>query len=200
MTHWRQWVAIGMVVGMLHLTTADVARAGEPIALPNPTAVKQRVDLFGVGAKVKVRLVGGQKLAGSIRDIENTSFVMASSKASPTPVAYEQVAQLEYARSTYNNKSHSVNAEEVRRVAVGLGMGRHIIVKTMAGKEYHGNIQAIGLESFTILPDQQTMSLQVGYNETTQIGPNLSKRAKIILIVVGVVLAAWVIFAATHSD
>lgn len=102
MTHWRQWVAIGMVVGMLHLTAADVARAGEPIALPNPAAVKQQVDLFGVGTKIKVRLIDGRKLAGTIRGIENTTFLMASNKTSQTPVAYEQVTQLRFARSTYD--------------------------------------------------------------------------------------------------
>ncbi len=94
MTRWRQWVATGMVVGMLHLTAPDVAQAGEPIALQNPTVVKQQVDLFGVGAKVKVRLVDGQKLAETIRGIENSTFLMASNKTSQTPVAYEHVAQL----------------------------------------------------------------------------------------------------------
>lgn len=87
---------------------------------------------------------------------------------------------------------HSVDVEEVRRVAVGLGVGRHIMVKTAAGKEYHGNIRAIGPESFTILPDHQTMPLQIVYNETAQLGPNLSTGAK-ILIGVGVALAVWLI-------
>jgi ribosome maturation factor RimP len=195
MAHWRRWVAICMVVGMLHLTAADVARAGEPIAVPNPAAVKQQVDLFGVGAKVKVRLVDGQKLAGTIRGIENTSFLLTSSKASSTPVAYEQVAQMKFARSTYNSKSHSVDAEEVRRVAVGLGLGRHIMVKTAGGKEYHGNIRAIGSESFTVLPDHQTTPLQVAYNETARLGPNLSTTAK-VLIGIGIAIGVWLIIVA----
>jgi small nuclear ribonucleoprotein (snRNP)-like protein len=192
MTSWRQLVAIGVVVSMLHLTLVDVARAGELTALPNSAAVKQQVELFGVGAKVKVRLADGKKLSGTIQGIEDSAFLVASNGSSPAPVAYERVGQLKLAKNTYKAKG-PVDAEEARRVVAGLGVGRHIVVKTAAGKEYHGNIQAIKAESFSMLPDHQTMPLQIAYNEAAQLGPNLSTAAKVLIVVAVVVVLASLI-------
>lgn len=193
MSRWRQLVAIGVMFGMLHLTLIDVAWSAEPAALPNPTVVKQQVDQLGVGAKVKIRLANGKKLNGTIQSIEEGSFLVASKQSSPTPVAYEQVVQLKLAKITYKSKA-AVDVDEARRVMVGLGVGRHIMVKTAAGKEYHGNILAIGAESFTILPHHQAAAVQVAYGEILQTGPNLSKGAK-IAIGVGVAVAILIIVA-----
>jgi ribosome maturation factor RimP len=189
----RQLLATTVVVGMLHLTIVDVAWSAERAALPNPTSAKQQVDQFGVGAKVKIRLANGKKLNGTIEAIEEDSFLLVSKRSSPLPVAYDQVAQLKLAKNTYKAKG-SVDVEEARRVIAGLGVSRHIMVKTTAGQEYHGNIQAINAESFTILPDHQTMPLQIEYNEAAQLGPNLSTGAKVLIVVAvvcGAIIIAW---------
>jgi small nuclear ribonucleoprotein (snRNP)-like protein len=44
-----------------------------------------------------------------------------------------------------------------------LAVGKHIMVKTTAGKEYHGNIQALDADHFTMLPDYTTAPVQVAY-------------------------------------
>ena len=98
MSNWRQFVAVGLVVGMLHLTLVDVARSAEPTSLPNPATVKEQVNLFGVGAKIKVRLADGKKLNGTIEGIETSTFLVASKASSPTPVAYDQVARLKFTK------------------------------------------------------------------------------------------------------
>jgi hypothetical protein len=193
MSSWRQFVAIGVMFGMLHLTTIDVAWSAEPAALPNSTAVKQQVDQLGVGAKVKIRLANGKKLNGTIQSIEEGSFLVASKQSSPTPVAYEQVAQLKLAKITYKSKG-TVDVDEARRVVVCLGVGRHIMVRTLAGKEYHGNIQGIGTDSFTILPDHKAGPVQIAYDEVARTGPNLSTGAKVLIavaVVCGVIIIAW---------
>ena len=48
MNNWRQFISIGLVVGLLHLSLADVAWPARKAT--DPTAVKQQVGLFGVGA------------------------------------------------------------------------------------------------------------------------------------------------------
>jgi ribosome maturation factor RimP len=189
---WRQLLAIGVVFGMLHLSLVDGAWSAES-GLPTPAAVKQQVSLFGVGAKVKIRLANGKKLNGTIKAIEDGTFLVASNRSSPTPVAYEQVAELKLTKNTYKAKG-SVNAEEARRVITGLGTGHHIMVKTTAGKEYHGNIKAIETDGFTMLPDHTTTLVQIGYDETWQAGPNLSKGAKIAIVaLVAVVIVVIVV-------
>ncbi len=196
MNRWRQLISIAIVVAMVHLTLVDTVCSANS-GPPNPATVRQQVDQFGVGAKVKIRLANGKKLNGTIQVIEDDSFVVKSKDSSGTSVAYEQVAQLKLAKNTYKSK-RSVDQDEARRVVTALGVGRHIMVKTVAGEEYHGRILAIGSESFTVLPDHQRTPVQVAYEDILQLGPNLSKGAQ-IAIVVGVAVAVAIIVAVAFT-
>ena len=63
--------------------------------LPNSTLTKQQVELFGVGADVKVKLTSGKKLRGSIGGIDAQSFDLISRRdRSPRRITYDQVTQL----------------------------------------------------------------------------------------------------------
>ncbi len=172
MHDWKKYMVVGLVVCLLHLSLADLAWSAGTTPALNPTLTKQRVDQFGVGANVKVELAGGKKLKGSIQSIEEGGFLLASNHAvSPTRVAYEEVSQLKLSKVTYKAKGQP-GAAEVKRVAAGLGVGHHIMVKTAEGKEYHGKIVALDAESFTMLPDRTAAPVQVAYNNVQQMGPN----------------------------
>ena len=80
MNTWRQFISIGLVVGLLQLSLADAAWATGKVAPPGPTAVKQQVDLFGVGANVKLKLADGKKLKGSIQGIDDGAFLLVRSR------------------------------------------------------------------------------------------------------------------------
>jgi ribosome maturation factor RimP len=175
----------------MHLSLADMAFSASTTTL-NPTLAKQQVDQFGVGAKVKVELVAGKKLKGSIRAIENGAFTVEAER-----VAYGDVAQLKLAKITYNAKGQP-DAVEAKRVATGLGVGRHIVVKTTEGMEYHGNIQTIDAESFTMLPDHTTSQIQIAYNGVQQMGPNMSTGKKVVIAVL-VVIALVVVISIVYS-
>ncbi len=115
-------------------------------------------------------------------------------------VAYDQVAELKLAKVTYK-ASGQPDATAAKRVVAGLGIGRHIVVKTTEGKEYHGNIRAIDLESFAVQPDHQAAAVQIAYSEVIQLGPNLSKTAWILIGVgVGVVVTLIIIGAVIASN
>ena len=193
MNSWRKHAVIGLVICLMQLSLADVALSADT-TVPNPSLTRQRVDQFGVGAKVKVELTNGKKFKGSIQSIEDGGFLLAAAKAgSPTRVPYGDVTQLNLAKNTYKATGQP-DSVEVRRVVAELGVGHHIMVKTSEAKEYHGNIVAIAAESFTVLPDHTAAPVQIAYNNVQQMGPNMSKGAKIAIIVVVGIVAAWVIY------
>ena len=194
MNSWRKQAVIGLVICLMQLSLADVAWSADT-TVPNPSLTRQRVDQFGVGARVKVELTNGQKFKGPIQSIENAGFLLAAAKdGSPTRVPYGDVAKLNLTKNTYNAKGQP-DSVEVRRVVAELGVGHHIMVKTSEAKEYHGNIVAIAAEGFTVLPDHTTAPVQVAYNNVQQMGPNMSKGTKIALIVLAGVVVAAAIFA-----
>lgn len=179
------------------LSWPDLAISRETATPANPTLTKQQIDQLGVGAKVKVRLASGEKLSGSIEAIEQTTFLLASARdSSPWQVAYDQIAQVNLAKLTYRASRQS-DPTEAKRVVAGLGVGRHIMVKTAAGQELHGNIQAIESDRFIMLPDHQNAAVQIAYSDITQLGPNLSRGAKIAIIAAAVGLAVVIIIYAS---
>jgi small nuclear ribonucleoprotein (snRNP)-like protein len=194
----RKFTVIGLVVCLMHLSLADVALSAGSVA-PNPGLTRQRVAQFGVGAKVKVELTSGKKMKGSIQSLEDAGFVLTSSKAgSSTQVPYDGVAQLNLAKNTYK-ASGQPDSVEARRVVAELAVGKHIMVKTTAGREYHGNIQTIEGDHFTMLPDYATAPVQVAYSDVHQLGPNMSKTTKILILVVAVAVVVIVVVVAGRS-
>lgn len=196
----KKALVIVLVTSLLLLPLGDVAAWLEAATPPNPALAKRQVDQFGVGAKVKIQLADGKKLKGSISAIEDEAFLLASkADGSPQRVAYDQVARLKLAKLTYKAVGQPDPAE-ARRVVLGLGVGKHIMVKTAAGKEYHGNIQAVDADFFTILPDQQMAPVQLAYADVLQLGPNLSRGAKIAILVLVVLAVTAVVVGETISE
>ena len=192
MTNWQKFIAAGLAACMLVLPLGDLAVSLQAEVPPNPTLTKQQVDRWGVGAEVKVKLAGGKNLRGAISGIEDESFLLVNGqKASPKRVGYAEVAELKLAKNLYRTAGQP-DPLAALRVVEALGVGRHAVVKTTAGQEYHGNIQAIDRDQFTLLPDHQSQPVQIAYNDVQQVGPNLSKGA-IIAIIVGAAAAAVVI-------
>jgi ribosome maturation factor RimP len=183
MNDWQKFLATGLAACMLVLQLGDLAVSVEAGTPPNPTLVKQQVDCWGVGAEVKAKLAGGKNLRGSIGGIEEESFLLNTGRqASPKRVGYTEVAELKLAKNLYR-AAGPPDALAVMRVVEALGVGRHAVVKSMAAQEYHGNIQAIERDSFTLLPDHQTTPVQMQFNEVREVGPNLSKGAKVAIAV-----------------
>jgi len=190
----RESVAWGLVLLMFSvpLCASDAPLGAETLSPAN--SVKQQVSLFGVGAKVKVKLAGGARLRGSIEAIEAGRFWLRMGKESAAkPISYEELAQVKLARITYNG-SRGADSIEARRVITALGAGKHVVVRTAEKQEYHGNIQSIEPDHFMMLPDTQTAPVRIAYSEVTAAGPNLSKGAKITIIaLIGVAVTVAVI-------
>ena len=188
----RDSICLGLIGCMLLIPINDVAAYPQPATQSSLNSVKQQVEQIGVGAEVKLKLAGGEKLRGEIQAIDDEGFVLDSGqRASHRRLTYDQVARVMLASLAYR-ASGVPDPIAAGRVVAGLGVGHHIVVKTTDGREYHGNIQMIGEDHFVMVPDHQTASVQIAYTQVHYVEQNLSKGAK-IAIVVAVVLAVVVI-------
>lgn len=173
-------------------------RAATP---PNPAIAKQQVELFGVGAEVEVKLASGEKLKGSIGAIDADSFDLnAGREGLPRSITYDEVTELKV-KSTYR-ASGPPNAAEARGVAAGLGVGRHVAVKVISGKTFRGHLQAINEAHFVLRLDRGATPIEIAYGDVQQLGPNLSKGAKIAIGLAAVAVGiawAWKTFSVTRG-
>ncbi len=190
----RDSICTGLMGCILMLPLNDVAAYPQPARSSNLSSIKQQVRQIGVGAEVKLKLAGGEKVRGCIQAMDDQGFVLDSGKqASHHRINYDQVARVTLESLVYR-ATGVPDPIAVTRVLMGLGAGHHIVVKTTAGKEYHGNIQVIGEDHFVIVPDQTT-PVQIAYTQVHYFEQNLSKGAK-IAIVVGVILVVAVVVTA----
>ena len=178
MTQGRKLLAVALVFCLYHLSLIQSLIAGTVFT---PTSIRQRVDAFGVGAKVGLKLAGGKKLRGTIETIDDRGFVLSESSGRTRQVAYEEVGQLNLAARAYRAR-RDADPEQARRVVVNLGVGRHAVVR-LAGKEFHGHIQNIDAEHFTLLPDRETAPVQIAYRDVQYVEKNLSFGATVVLVV-----------------
>jgi len=188
----RQVLTVGLAVWL-----PIVSLQGQSLA--DPTLIQQQVTGLGVGADVKVKLTDGRKLRGRIQAIADQNFQLALKReATPEAIAYDQVSELRLTDLYYKAKGDP-EAIEARRTVVGLGIGKHVLVKYGNGRKIRGTIEMIDTDHFVVLGDHQSTSLQVSYDDTWQAQPNLSRTAK-MLIGVGVFLTFIVILGALVSD
>jgi len=173
-------VALGFSIGVGSLGDIPTLAAE---ASTNPGTIKEEIIQYGLGANLRLRLADGKRLKGSLVFLGEDGFELrATPKEAPRHFAYSQVAEVKPAMLSYRAKGQP-DAVEARRTVLGLGVGRHIQVKTTSGKEYHGNIQTISTDTFTMLPDRQTSAVEIPFSQVQSVEPNLNKFVKIAIAV-----------------
>ena len=199
MSKYQRMIAVTILLGFVpaacgaRLTTL---RAPTP---PSPAVTKRQVELFGVGAAVEVKLASGEKFKGSVGAIDADSFdLIARREGLPRPITYDEVTELKLAKSTYR-ASGPPNAAEARRLAAGLGVGRHVAVKVTSGKTFRGHLQAINEAHFVLLLDREARPMEIAYGDVQELGPNLSRGAKIAIWVGVGVAAVWFLILFLNS-
>lgn len=197
MSQWHKAIVIALVfcIGILPVSDFAAFAADTPAG---PDQVKQQIGQLGVGANLKVQLADGKKLKGSVVSLGEDGFDLKTKSDAPRHIAYNNVNEVKLAKLTYRAKG-ATDAIEARRVVLGLGVGRHIQVKTTAGQEYHGNIQVIDSDSFTMLPDHQTAAVQIAFTEVQYVEQNMSTGAKVALGVCILVAGVVIVWAAAGA-
>ena len=186
MNTWRKVLAVSLAVWLPIVSLEAKAR-------PDPTAIQQKVNDLGVDADVKLKLADGKKLRGHIQAIADEDFQVALEReATPRTLSYNQIAELKLADVYYRADSQP-DPIEARRTVVGLGIGKHVMVKLAGGRKVHGNIETVEADHFTLLPDHQATALPIAYADIWQVEPNLSRTGWII--VVAAVAAVIVVIA-----
>ena len=171
----------------MHLASAADVRQPE-----DPVRLKQKVELFGIGADVKVKLADGQKMNGLISSIDDAGFGLSPhASGSARQISYNGTSELTLVSKRYH-ASGTPDASEARRVVAALGVGTHVMVRTGELK-LHGQIRAIEGEHFVILPDGSVDPMVIAYQDVQQIGKNLGILSTIGLVVV--VIVAIVVIA-----
>lgn len=189
----RQAISICLMVCLAWISSAYQVSAAEANPADHRALLKQKVDLFGVGANVKVRLAGGEKLKGFISSIDDGGFALTAENGGENhQVPYDQVSELTLLIKKYR-ASGTPDPAEVRRVVAALGAGKHIMVRTTPGS-IHGQIVAVERDYFTILPDDQDIPVQVAYGDVRQVGKNfgiLSTIGLVVLIIAVIAIVSW---------
>ncbi len=183
----KKIISICLMVCLVCISSATRMSAAETRQTGGADLLKQKVELFGVGANVKVKLTGGRKLKGSISSIIDAGFTLAPEPGGLTrPVNYVEVSELKLLSRKYEALG-SPDPAEARRVIAALGVGQHIMVRT-AERKIHGQIKAVELDHFIILPDDRNAPVQIAYQDVQQAGKNLGILSMIGLVVVVVVV------------
>jgi hypothetical protein len=190
-SNWQQCVSVILVISLYHVTIIHLEAASG-----DATSISGQVAEYGVGAKLNLKLAGGKKLGGSVESIDEQGFRISKPNRPTTYVRYEEVAQVKSAARAYHAK-RAAGPVEARRLVLSLGVGRHAVVK-FSGRELHGNIQTIGPDTFTILPDHETSPVQIAYRDVDYLEKNLSFGATIVLVVLIAAVVVVVSVAATR--
>ena len=183
-------VALAVSIGVWSMGDIPTLAAQEST---NPELIKQEIIQYGVGSNLKLRLADGKKLKGSLVNLGEDGFELRAKPQEPARhIAYSQVTEVKRAKLVYRAKGQP-DAREARRTVLGLGVGRHIQVKTTTGNSYHGNIQTIATDTFTMLPDRQTTSVEIAFAQVQYVEQNVSGGQILIAVVVVAAIAIIVL-------
>ena len=189
-----------LAVSVSILPLSDTAAWAGPAEPAPSTATAESVRLLGEGAEVKIKLADGLKVKGVIESFGDDGLVLNTKRRpSPRTIDYAQIAQLKPAKRSYK-ASGEPDPVEARRAVVGLGVGHHVMVKQVSNLELHGNIQTIGMESFTMLPDHQQAPVEIAYSDVKVVHKNLSAGATLAVVIGVVAAAALIAVFLTGSD
>lgn len=193
----RSFTAQILALGLLHISLAS---GGAKLrAASSPAALKQRVEQFGVGTELKVKLAGGDNLRGQVESIGEDSFLLAAKDGgAPREIAYSELKDLNYPKRGYKTDS-APDPAAAKRMVVQLGVGEHIMVKVSPTEKVRGHIREIHDSHFVIQPDGEAQTREVPYSSIWKVNKNMSFGAT-MAIVVGIAAAVVLILVLSGED
>lgn len=195
----RKLTANAVVAALFHLGLVTSGVRLQAKELPNPDVLKQRVEQFGVGTELKVKLSNGQSVRGSVESVGDESFVVAlKDNGGSREVSYDELRKVNYPRRGYKAEGHP-DPVAAKRMVVQLGVGEHIMVQTGPDTKLRGHIREIHDDHFVILPDQQNAGVQVPYQSILKVNKNLSLGGT-IAVLVGIAAVVVVILILTNNE
>jgi ribosome maturation factor RimP len=192
----RNLTAQLLVLGLLHLSLLNGVSKLQ--AAPSPD-LKQRVEQFGVGTELKLKLQNGEKLRGSVTNIGEDSFTIASTRnGAAREVAFSELKNANYPKRGYKTQS-TPDPLAAKRTVVQLGVGEHIMVMVSPTQKVRGQIREIQDDHFVVQPDGRAETLRVPYGSVWKVNKNISVGAT-IAIVVGIAAVVVLILVLSGED
>jgi len=115
-------------------------------------SLRQRIEQFGVGTEVKVKLADGTKLRGLVERIDKESFLLAGKgDGASREIAYSDLDKLSYPKRGYKTEG-TPDPVAAKRMVVQLGVGEHIMVKVGPTQKVRGHIREINNDYFVVQP------------------------------------------------
>ena len=185
MTGFREFVAIVLVeclmpVGFPQQSQAEAAaERGEQFRL--------KVEQLGAGAEVRVMLKSqGNELRGTVESFDDSAVRLRPSGTGETrTVRYADVTLIEFAQRKYRAEG-SPDPVTVLRVAVELGVGRKVQVRTRDSNTLVGRIAKLDAEQL-FLKIGEGGPVSVSYAQITELKPRQMSGLVKLAIGVGVV-------------
>jgi ribosome maturation factor RimP len=172
---------------------------GSTLEAASPPGLKQRVEQFGVGTELKIKLRSGEQVRGAIETIGDDHFTVATrDDGVRKEIAFEDLRQVRYPKRGYKAEG-TPDAALAKRMVVQLGVGQHIMVKVSPTQKVRGHIREIHDDYFVIQPDEETGTMRVPYGSIWKVNKNLSFGAT-VAIVVGIAAAAILILVLSGNE
>jgi ribosome maturation factor RimP len=186
-----------MILCLFHLSV--VSAAAEVQGGSAPAGLQRRVEQFGVGTDLVIKLRTGEKLRGSVDSIGGDSFVVTSNKdGTSRQIAFHDLQSVRYPKRGYKAEGRP-DAAAAKRMVVQLGVGEHIMVQVSPTEKIRGHIVQIQEDHFVIRPDGQTRTVDVPYSAIWKVNRNLSFGAT-LAIVTGIAAAAVLILVLSGEE
>jgi ribosome maturation factor RimP len=193
----RTFTAQLLALGLVHLSLMS---GGAKLHAASPhTDFKQRVEQFGVGTELKIKLAGGDNVRGQVESIGDDSFLLLpKDEGAPREIAFNDLKKVRYPKRGYKAEA-APDGAAAKRMVVQLGVGEHIMVKVSPTEKVRGHIRAIQDDHFLIQPDGQTDTMAVPYDSIWKVNKNISFGAT-VAIVVGIAAAVVLILVLSGKD
>ena len=157
-----------ILIGSLVWMTGNNAIASPQASMQS--VVRKQVELFGPGTEVKLKLISGKTLGGSIVSAGDEFFEVMSHREQPArQIPYFAVKEIEIRKAAFP-ASEDASIQQARRVVEG-SLGGRIKVKVTSGKELQGSIFRIYGHHFELLPDGKVMTVNVAYADIRELRP-----------------------------
>jgi hypothetical protein len=185
----RKITSICLTVCLVLFASTNGTTLAEAHQAGNNMLLREKAELLGIGANVKVKLFNGEKVAGRISSIDDAGFTLIPEGGTTSrQISYNETSELGYVSKAYH-ASATRDAAEARRVIANLGIAKHIMVR-MGQLKIHGQIRDIESDQFVILPDDKADPVAIAYQDVQQVGKNLGILSTIGLVVVVIVVIA----------
>ena len=133
-------------------------------------ATHEQAEFFGPGAEVKLQLINGKKLDGTVAAVSAEFFDLIYDRDHPPlKIRYFTVKEFEVRKVTFATDDPTV-FQHARRV-IERSQGQRIRLKVSSGKSYQGSISRTHEEHFELLTDGKAVPVNIAFADIRELKP-----------------------------